>query len=135
MYKCDNHRQNLHRSDAKVERSVDFGGALYWLRYLRQGGAIFFFFFAFDAHLLIYYYLFFRKKKCPFDAITIINLPKNLEAETTHRYGANAFKLHRLPMPRPGQVLGLVGANGTGMCVLRDVFVGKIIQLLGTILL
>jgi len=25
----------------------------------------------------------------------IINLPKNLERETTHRYGANAFKLHR----------------------------------------
>jgi ATP-binding cassette subfamily E protein 1 len=25
----------------------------------------------------------------------IINLPKNLEKETTHRYGANTFKLHR----------------------------------------
>eukprot|EP00889_Picochlorum_renovo_P004138 jgi/Picre1/31168/NNA_006522.t1 len=53
-------------------------------------------------------------KKCPFEAIMIINLPKNLEKETTHRYGPNAFKLHRLPMPRPGQVLGLVGSNGTG---------------------
>jgi len=53
-------------------------------------------------------------KKCPFGAITIINLPKSLESQTTHRYGPNAFKLHRLPMPRPGQVLGLVGANGTG---------------------
>lgn len=34
-------------------------------------------------------------KKCPFEAIQIINLPKNLEKETTHRYGANTFKLHR----------------------------------------
>jgi translation initiation factor RLI1 len=43
-------------------------------------------------------------KKCPFDAIQIINLPSNLENQTTHRYGANSFKLHRLPTPRPGQV-------------------------------
>eukprot|EP00877_Chromochloris_zofingiensis_P000408 jgi/Chrzof1/10368/Cz04g39110.t1 len=53
-------------------------------------------------------------KKCPFDAIMIINLPKNLEGHTTHRYGPNSFKLHRMPMPRPGQVLGLVGTNGIG---------------------
>ena len=50
----------------------------------------------------------------PFEAIQIINLPKNLEKDTTHRYGPNSFKLHRLPMPRPGQVLGLVGTNGIG---------------------
>ncbi|CAG8774515.1 12704_t:CDS:2, partial [Acaulospora morrowiae] len=50
-------------------------------------------------------------KKCPFSAITIINLPTNLEKEVTHRYSANSFKLHRLPVPRPGQVLGLVGTN------------------------
>jgi translation initiation factor RLI1 len=34
-------------------------------------------------------------QKCPFDAIMIINLPKDLEKDTTHRYGANSFKLHR----------------------------------------
>ena len=39
-------------------------------------------------------------QKCPFDAIMIINLPKNLERETMHRYGPNSFKLHRyLIMP------------------------------------
>lgn len=43
-------------------------------------------------------------KKCPFDAIQIINLPSNLAGQTTHRYGSNSFKLHRLPTPRPGQV-------------------------------
>jgi ferredoxin len=44
-------------------------------------------------------------KKCPFEAITIINLPRSLARETTHRYGPNTFKLHRLPMPRPNEVL------------------------------
>ena len=34
-------------------------------------------------------------QKCPFDAIMIINLPKDLAKETTHRYGPNSFKLHR----------------------------------------
>jgi ATP-binding cassette subfamily E protein 1 len=34
-------------------------------------------------------------QKCPFEAIMIINLPKNLEGHTTHRYGPNSFKLHR----------------------------------------
>ena len=43
-------------------------------------------------------------KKCPFDAIQIINLPSNLDGQTTHRYGPNSFKLHRLPTPRAGQV-------------------------------
>merc|ERR1712000_197157 len=70
-------------------------------------------------------------KKCPFDAINIINLPKNLEKETTHRYGANAFKLHRLPMPRPGQVLGLVGANGTGKSTALKILAGKMKPNLG----
>ena len=59
-------------------------------------------------------------KKCPFDAIQIINLPKSLEKDTTHRYGPNSFKLHRLPMPRPGHVLGLVGTNGIGKCFAKD---------------
>ncbi|KAB1226243.1 ABC transporter E family member 2 [Morella rubra] len=35
-------------------------------------------------------------KKCPFEAIQIINLPKDLDKDTTHRYGPNTFKLHRL---------------------------------------
>ncbi|XP_020891356.1 ABC transporter E family member 1-like [Arabidopsis lyrata subsp. lyrata] len=53
-------------------------------------------------------------KKCPFEGIQIINLPKDLAKDTTHRYGANGFKLHRLPVPRPGQVLGVRGTNGNG---------------------
>jgi len=64
-------------------------------------------------------------KKCPFEAIQIINLPKNLEGHTTHRYGPNSFKLHRLPLPRPGQVLGLVGTNGIGKSTALKILAGK----------
>ncbi|KAN0059887.1 Fe-S cluster-binding ribosome biosynthesis protein [Thecaphora frezii] len=64
-------------------------------------------------------------KKCPFEAINIIKLPTNLEAETTHRYSANSFKLHRLPVPRAGQVLGLVGTNGIGKSTALKILAGK----------
>lgn len=70
-------------------------------------------------------------KKCPFEAIQIINLPKDLENHTTHRYGPNSFKLHRLPMPRPGQVLGLVGTNGIGKSTALKILAGKLKPNLG----
>jgi len=70
-------------------------------------------------------------KKCPFEAISIINLPKDLEKNTTHRYGPNSFKLHRLPMPRPGQVLGLVGTNGIGKSTALKILAGKMKPNLG----
>ncbi|VDP19201.1 unnamed protein product [Echinostoma caproni] len=70
-------------------------------------------------------------KKCPFEAIAIINLPSNLEKEVTHRYGPNAFKLHRLPMPRPGEVLGLVGTNGIGKSTALKILAGKLKPNLG----
>ena len=70
-------------------------------------------------------------KKCPFEAVNIINLPKNLEKETTHRYGPNSFKLHRLPTPRTGQVLGLVGTNGIGKSTALKILSGKLKPNLG----
>ncbi|CCW71791.1 unnamed protein product [Phytomonas sp. Hart1] len=70
-------------------------------------------------------------KKCPYDAIRIINLPSNLNKDTVHRFGPNSFKLHRLPLPRPGQVLGLVGANGTGKSTALSILKGKIKPNLG----
>ena len=70
-------------------------------------------------------------KKCPFEAITIINLPRSLASETTHRYGPNSFKLHRLPTPRPCEVLGLVGTNGIGKSTALKVLAGKLKPNLG----
>lgn len=64
-------------------------------------------------------------KKCPFDAIRIINLPKDMEKETSHRYGQNTFKLHRLPYPQLGQVLGLVGTNGIGKTTALQILSGR----------
>uniref|UniRef100_A0A914W218 ATP-binding cassette sub-family E member 1 n=1 Tax=Plectus sambesii TaxID=2011161 RepID=A0A914W218_9BILA len=70
-------------------------------------------------------------KKCPYDAIQIINLPSNLEKDTTHRYSANSFKLHRLPTPRSGEVLGLVGTNGIGKSTALKILAGKLKPNLG----
>jgi len=52
--------------------------------------------------------------KCPFDAIYITNLPEMLEEDLMHRYGENQFTLFRLPVPKPGRVVGLLGPNGIG---------------------
>ncbi|MHA1212140.1 MAG: ATP-binding cassette domain-containing protein, partial [Candidatus Heimdallarchaeota archaeon] len=53
-------------------------------------------------------------KKCPFRAISIINLPEALKEKPIYRYGENEFELFRLPIPREGKVVGIVGANGIG---------------------
>lgn len=70
-------------------------------------------------------------KRCPYQAIQIINLPKGLENQVTHRYGANSFKLHRLPVPRAGEVLGLVGTNGIGKSTALRVLSGNMKPNLG----
>lgn len=54
-----------------------------------------------------------------------------MEKQTTHRYSANSFKLHRLPVPRPGQVLGLVGTNGIGKSTALKILAGKLKPNLG----
>jgi len=53
-------------------------------------------------------------KKCPFNAISIINLPDELEKLAVHRYGENLFKLYNLPTPKYGGILGIIGRNGSG---------------------
>uniref|UniRef100_A0AC35TZ53 RNase L inhibitor n=1 Tax=Rhabditophanes sp. KR3021 TaxID=114890 RepID=A0AC35TZ53_9BILA len=70
-------------------------------------------------------------KKCPYGAIKIINLPSNLNKDTTHRFSANSFKLHRLPTPKLGQVLGLIGQNGIGKSTVLKILAGKIKPNLG----
>lgn len=56
-----------------------------------------------------------RASKCPTPgAVKVVKVPAGLTADTTHQYGQNMFKLHGLPQPRPGHVLGLLGQNGIG---------------------
>ncbi|HLC90419.1 MAG TPA: ATP-binding cassette domain-containing protein, partial [Candidatus Nanoarchaeia archaeon] len=52
--------------------------------------------------------------RCPFGAITIINLPESVHKTPLHRYGENMFELYSLPTPLFGQVTGIVGRNGIG---------------------
>ncbi|KAM0681133.1 ATP-binding cassette sub- E member 1 [Glugoides intestinalis] len=70
-------------------------------------------------------------KKCPFKAITIINLPNDLTKDCSHRYGQNSFKLHRLPVPKIGKVLGLVGTNGIGKSTALEILSGRLKPNLG----
>jgi ATP-binding cassette subfamily E protein 1 len=70
-------------------------------------------------------------KKCPFKAISIVNLPDELEKDCSHRFGQNAFKLFRLPTPSPGTVLGLLGQNGIGKTTTLKVLSGEVKPNLG----
>jgi len=53
-------------------------------------------------------------RKCPFAAIHIVNLPERLREELVFRYGVNGFELFRLPIPKRGAVVGIIGSNGVG---------------------
>jgi ATP-binding cassette subfamily E protein 1 len=70
-------------------------------------------------------------KKCPFKAISIVNLPDELEKDCSNRFGENTFKLFRLPTPSPGTVLGLLGQNGIGKTTTLKVLSGEIKPNLG----
>lgn len=70
-------------------------------------------------------------KKCPFDAIVIVNLAKELSEHKIHQYGINSFRLYRLPMPKKGTVVGLVGRNGMGKSTIVNILSGSIKPNLG----
>ena len=70
-------------------------------------------------------------KVCPFDAITIVNLASELEADRIHQYGPNSFRLYRLPTPRKGEVVGLLGRNGMGKSTVVNILSGGTVPNLG----
>ncbi len=69
--------------------------------------------------------------KCPHDALTIVNLPDEQEKDTIHRYGMNEFRLFGLPAPEEGNVIGILGANGTGKTTAISLLAGEIVPNLG----
>jgi len=72
-------------------------------------------------------------KACPFNAIFIVNLPRELEEEAVHRYGVNGFKLYRLPVPKEGKVVGILGKNGTGKTTALRILAGELKPNLGVV--
>jgi len=65
-------------------------------------------------------------KVCPFDAITIINLASELATDKVHQYGINSFRLYKLPTPRKGEVVGLLGRNGMGKSTVVNILSGNL---------
>ncbi|MDQ3972529.1 MAG: ribosome biogenesis/translation initiation ATPase RLI, partial [Thermoproteota archaeon] len=65
-------------------------------------------------------------KKCPFDAIVIVNLAKELGSDKMHQYGVNTFRLYRLPTPKKGFVVGLLGKNGMGKSTIVNILSGNL---------
>ncbi|MGQ9680528.1 MAG: ribosome biogenesis/translation initiation ATPase RLI [Candidatus Bathyarchaeia archaeon] len=70
-------------------------------------------------------------RKCPFGALRIVNLPDELETDHIHRFGPNAFTLFRLPVPRKGVVMGLLGRNGIGKTTILKILAGELTPNLG----
>ena len=70
-------------------------------------------------------------KVCPFDAVTIVNLASEMETDRIHQYGPNSFRLYRLPTPRKGEVVGLLGRNGMGKSTVVNILSGGTVPNLG----
>lgn len=69
-------------------------------------------------------------KKCPFEAISIINLSID-PGPVLHQYGENLFRVHRFLLPRENSVVGIVGRNGIGKTTALKVLSGQLIPNLG----
>jgi len=70
-------------------------------------------------------------KVCPFDAITIVNLASELATDKIHQYGPNSFRLFKLPTPKKGEVVGLLGRNGMGKSTVVNILSGNLKPNLG----
>ncbi len=69
--------------------------------------------------------------KCPFRAISIVNIASEIAEDIIHQYGVNSFRLYRLPFAEPGTVTGLIGRNGIGKSTALSILAGQIRPNLG----
>ncbi len=70
-------------------------------------------------------------KKCPFEAIHIVTLPDEYDKFKIHQYGRNGFRLYKIPYPREGECLGIVGQNALGKTTLLRILSGELIPNFG----
>jgi ATP-binding cassette subfamily E protein 1 len=71
-------------------------------------------------------------RKCPFEAITIVNLAQELGENKIHQYGINSFRLYKLPVPKKDSVVGLLGRNGMGKSTIVNILSGSLKPNLGS---
>jgi len=69
--------------------------------------------------------------KCPYDAIKIIGLAEELKTDLIHQFGKNGFRLYRLPLPKKGSCIGILGQNGIGKSTAIKILSGQFIPNLG----
>jgi ATP-binding cassette, sub-family E, member 1 len=71
--------------------------------------------------------------KCPFEAIKIIGLAEELKTDLIHQFGKNGFRLFRMPVPKKGMCVGILGKNGIGKSTAIKILSGQIIPNLGEV--
>ncbi|MHA1221514.1 MAG: 4Fe-4S binding protein, partial [Candidatus Heimdallarchaeota archaeon] len=69
--------------------------------------------------------------KCPFDAIKIIGLAEELKEDLIHQFDKNGFRLFRLPIPKEGSCIGILGPNGIGKTTAIKILSGQLKPNLG----
>ena len=71
------------------------------------------------------------EKKIPNDAIQIVPLPSET-GQLVHQYGDNGFRMHDLPIPEDGKIVGLLGRNGIGKSTALRILAGELVPNFGT---
>jgi ATP-binding cassette subfamily E protein 1 len=71
--------------------------------------------------------------RCPYEAISIIRLPEELDKAPIHKYGENGFHLFNLPIPMFGQVVGIIGRNGIGKSTCLKILAGLLVPNMGRV--
>ena len=69
--------------------------------------------------------------KCPFEAIKIIGLAEELKTDLVHQFSKNGFRIYRLPIPKKGSCIGILGQNGIGKTTAIKILSGQLIPNFG----